>query len=164
MHYFIDGYNFLFKLSHNWHFDLRSQRDALIQAFNERIEELKLSLTIVFDGAEMPRGDYTRSHWKSVEVVYTHEALSADEYILHRLEEAKHGRLYTVVTSDRELINRAKLLGAYAMNNQTFLELLQQRTLKRKRRKGSNTVRETKENIARLEKIFRERLEKGESD
>jgi uncharacterized protein len=164
MHYFIDGYNFLFKLSHNWHFDLRSQRDALIQAFNERIEELKLSLTIVFDGAEMPRGDYTRSHWKSVEVVYTHEGLSADEYILHRLEEAKHGRLYTVVTSDRELMNRAKLLGAYAMNNQTFLELLQQRTLKRKRRKGSNTARETKENIARLEKIFRERLEKGESE
>ena len=164
MHYFVDGYNFLFKLSHNWHFDLRSQREALIQAFNERIEELNLSLTIVFDGAEMPRGDYTRGHWKSVEVVYTHEGLSADEYILRRLEEAKHGKLYTVVSSDRELMNKAKLYGASIMDNQTFLKLIEQRRLRRRKRKGSTNICDTKENIARLEKIFRERLEKGENE
>ncbi len=159
MHFFIDGYNFLFKLSHNWHFDLRTQREALIKAFNEKIEELKLSLTIVFDGAEMPRGDYTRGHWKNVEVVYTHEGLTADAYIIRQLEEVKHGKLYTVVTADRELMNRAKMLGAHVMDNQAFLQLLQKRKQKQVRRKGQERVlMETKDNIARLERIFQERL------
>jgi predicted RNA-binding protein with PIN domain len=164
VHFFVDGYNFLFKLSHDWHFDLRTQREALIRAFNEKIEELKLSLTIVFDGAEMPKGDYTRGHWRSVEVVYTHEGLSADEYILRQLEEVKHGKLYTVVTADRELMNRAKMLGAHAMDNKTFLQLLEKRKQKRRRRGPQRSVMETKENIARLEKIFQERLRKPEDE
>lgn len=165
MHFFIDGYNFLFQLSHDWHFDLRTQREAIIQAFSEKIEELKLSLTIVFDGAEMPRGDYTRGHWKNVEVVYTHEGLTADDYIIHQLEQVKHGKLYTVVTADRELMNKAKMLGAYAMDNKEFFQLLEHRKKKQIRRKSvDRPVMETKDNIARLEKIFQERLRKPEEE
>lgn len=164
MHYYIDGYNFLFRLSHDWHFDLRTQREALIQAFNEKIEELKLSLTIVFDGAEMPRGDYTRGHWKNVEVVYTHEGLSADDYILHQLENERHPKLWTVVTADRELMGRAKLLGAGAMDIVMFLQLLEKRKRKKiGRRRAERSPMDSRDNITRLEKIFEERLKgKGE--
>lgn len=159
MYYFIDGYNFLFRLSRDWRIDLRTQRQALIQAFNEKIEDLKLSITLVFDGAEMPRGDYTRGHWKNVEVVYTHEGLSADEYILHRLEEIKRLKTITVVTDDRELKDKAKALGASAIDNGDFVVLLEKRRTKRQKRTGlTRPITDSKQQIARLQKIFEERL------
>ncbi len=163
MHYYIDGYNLLFKLSHNWKLDLRTQRETLINAFNETIEELKLSLTIVFDGADAPRGDYTRGHWKNVEVVYTHEGLSADDYILHRLDEHQHRERYTVVSADRELMNKAKLRGACTIDIGQFLQLLERRTKKRSARKHiSRPAADTRDNISRLQKIFEERLKREE--
>ncbi|MBS3905171.1 MAG: NYN domain-containing protein [Simkania sp.] len=163
MHYYIDGYNLLFKLSHNWRLDLRTQRQALIQAFNETIEELNLSLTVVFDGAEMPKGDYTRGHWKHVEVVYTHEGLSADEYIIHQLEQQQHSERYTVVTADRELLNKAKVCGACVMEIGQFIQLLVTRKQKKKQRtRVPRPAVDTKDHIQRLQKIFEERLQQGE--
>jgi len=161
MRYLVDAYNFLFRLSTDWHFDLRRQRETLIRAFNEKVEELKLDITLVFDGADMPRGDYTRGHWKNVEVVYTHEGLSADDYILHRLDEARKPKLYTVVSSDNVLNRMAKQRGASTMGVKDFLVLLKKK--KRSHLRTNRSVSDTKVNIERLLKIFEKKL-KDEED
>jgi predicted RNA-binding protein with PIN domain len=158
--YLVDGYNFLFRLSADWRFDLRRQREVLIRAFNEKIEEANLDLTLVFDGADMPRGEFTRGHWKSVEVVYTHEDLSADDYILHRLDEAKHPKLYTVVTSDRSLKLGAKNRGASVISVKDFLTFLKKK--KRRRLRTKRAVSDTRGQIDRLRKIFEKKLQDEE--
>ena len=50
MHYFIDGYNLLFRLLHGSE-DLQSEREAIIYELNKKISLIKLDVAIVFDAA-----------------------------------------------------------------------------------------------------------------
>ena len=80
MHYFLDGYNLLFRLLHNGE-DLQSQRDSIIFDLNKKFSLLKLNASIVFDSA-FQIGGRTRSHYDALEILYTAKRETADEYIL----------------------------------------------------------------------------------
>lgn len=165
MHYYIDGYNLLFYLSSALKCDLRKKRSALIAAFNEKIAHFSEEITLVFDGADLPYKDYVRGHVHLIEVVYTHEGLSADQYIVDRAYEESGKKQITVVSRDRELIRLAKGAGAHTMSLREFMALLEKKEKKQLRKKTTcKDIQDTTQNIARLEKIFTERLLQSEND
>lgn len=71
MHYFIDGYNLLFRLQHTDE-DLQKQREAIIHDLNKKISLIKIDVSIVFDSA-FQIGERTRSHYHEIEILFTAE-------------------------------------------------------------------------------------------
>lgn len=101
MHYFIDGYNLVFRLlSHQE--NLQSIRESIIQDLNKKAALLKLNFTIVFD-ATSQIGERTRSHYNHLEIIYTAEGETADDYILEEIKNSRTPEQETVVTSDKKL-------------------------------------------------------------
>jgi len=110
MHYFIDGYNLLFRLKIDAK-DLQTQRQALIYDLNQKISPTKLEVSIVFD-ATFQKGDRSRSHFNHLEILFTASGETADEYILDMLSHLNNPQQKTIVTSDRGLARQARDLGA----------------------------------------------------
>jgi hypothetical protein len=101
MHYFIDGYNMLFRLLHGSE-DLQSQRESFIYDLNKKISVVKLDVSIVFDST-FQIGGRSRSHYDALEILYSAEGETADEYILDEIKNTLHPQQETVVTSDKKL-------------------------------------------------------------
>lgn len=101
MHYFIDGYNMLFRILHAGD-DLRTQRESLVQDLQCKIHLLKIQATLVFDSHYQPHQG-SCSVVDTLEIVFTPEGQTADEYILQQLKELESTAAYTVVTSDKKL-------------------------------------------------------------
>lgn len=110
MHYYIDGYNLLFRLRKKGE-SFQKIRESIIQDIAQKVSMLSLDATIVFD-AQYQEGEQSRSHVADLEVVYTSEGETADEYIFNALKDSVNIRQETVVTSDRPLaISVKRLLG-----------------------------------------------------
>ncbi len=125
MHYFVDGYNLLFR-SMEADDELQKQRERLIQELTRRFETLHLDVTLVFDAA------YTPSHTKRtrtpfVEIVYTAAGESADHYIIQELQAMPKVKQETVVTNDKRLAWQARRLDATTLSVTTFLAWLESR-------------------------------------
>lgn len=101
MHYFIDGYNLLFRFIHAGE-DLKTQREQLIKELQLKVNLLKLDATLVFDSHFHPEKG-SRTHLGSLGLVYTDLGETADEFILQELKECPNPALHTVVTSDKKL-------------------------------------------------------------
>lgn len=110
MHYFIDGYNLLFRLV-NQQGVLQKQREQLIADFGEKLQWVHLDMTIVFD-ATYHRGGMTRSHYRNLEIIYTSEGETADEFILSEIAQSPNPKNETVITSDKKLASQARMLQA----------------------------------------------------
>lgn len=125
MHYYIDGYNVLFRFS-KYGDRLALLRVKLIQDLGVKSELLKLDITLVFDSS-FPEGDTTHSHFRNMKVVYTAQGETADEYILGELRSSPNARLETVVTSDKKLAWEVKNLRAKSEDVADFFALLNRR-------------------------------------
>lgn len=158
MHYFIDGYNLIFRLPFK-KIPLQKKRDEVLSALNELIEDQGLDVCIVFDSAQRREGSI-RGHFASLEVVYTDESQSADDYIYEALTFCRGNLIHeTVVTSDRELAVRCKVLGARTQTIEGFLAALFKK--KKKKKKSAQTqkvIADSSMNIERLLAIFEKRL------
>lgn len=102
MHYFIDGYNLLFRVLHGGGSDLQSQREAIIHDLNKKIVLVKIDVSIVFD-ATSQMGEGRRAHYDQLEILYTAEGETADEYIIEEIKNHPQPQQETVVTSDKKL-------------------------------------------------------------
>ena len=69
MHYFIDGYNLLFRTTYASE-DLAFQRQQIILDLNKKIQVLNLDVTIVFDSQYHP-GESERFHYNQLEIEFT---------------------------------------------------------------------------------------------
>ena len=125
MHYYIDGYNLLFRQLYSAK-TLQEQRNALIQDLVTKISLLELNATLVFDSSYQS-GDSTRSHKQLLEIIYTAEKESADDYILNCLKAKSDRRQETVITSDQRLAWRARRLNAKTEPIEEFIGWLNQR-------------------------------------
>ncbi len=106
MHYYVDGYNLLFKeIRVSDSFSLQNARARLIHELDTLAEKLRLSLTIVFD-APFQTDDLKRSHFRSLEIIFTAKGQTADDF-LEQVAEAK-GKRVVIVTSDRTLSRKVK--------------------------------------------------------
>ena len=101
MHYFIDGYNLLFRIVHAGE-NLKTQRDQLIQDLVCKVNLLQLDVTLVFD-SQYQNDEGSRSHNQHLEIIYTAVNETADDFILQELKEASKPSQHTVVTSDKKL-------------------------------------------------------------
>ena len=119
MHYFIDGYNLLFRLLHRDE-NLQSQRSTLVQDLNEKISLLKIDASIVFDGT-FQVGESSRSHYHQLEILYTAEGETADDYIMDEIRRHPHPEQETVVTSDKKLAWRVRTRLAHVESVEEFM-------------------------------------------
>ncbi|MCX6995146.1 MAG: NYN domain-containing protein [Chlamydiae bacterium] len=144
MHYFIDGYNLLFRLSQEKMSFERSRQEVIASLLG-----VKLSLTVVFDGGG---GDGAqRTHKGPLEIIYTAKGQSADSYILDELAWIKKPGAYTVVTSDKPLGANCRQLGASVKSISDFLEALYK---KQAIKRVEKPIKDNEKELSRLLKIF----------
>src|SRR5712675_54567 len=131
MHYLVDAYNLLFRTLKK-RGSLEKIRQTLIEELNEVISELKLHVSLIFDGAEEHLPLPTRGHYDAIEIVYTSKNQTADEYIYDEVSLSRSPAKLTVVTNDRELSSRCHQHRAKTMATDEFLHLLSKKKLKKK--------------------------------
>lgn len=119
MHYFIDGYNLLFRLLHG-NENLQSQREAIIFDLNQKFSLVKIDVSIVFDSA-FQMGGRTRTHYDQLEILFTAEGETADEYIIDEIKNHNHPQQETVVTSDKKLAWRIRNRSAHTETVEEFM-------------------------------------------
>jgi len=157
MHYFIDGYNFLFHFYEDVD-PLERTRKDLLEYLQEHLFASNLNLTIVFDSHHVKHKDIpTRFDVEKLEVIYTPSHQTADNYILEALASNRHNSKETVITSDKGLMLHAKNLGAKVLSVEVFLDKLLSHKLKKHYRE-SKQQEESYEDFHRLLKIFEQRL------
>src|SRR5262245_23155228 len=125
MHYYIDGYNLMYRMMRAGD-DLKRQRESIISPLNKKFQVLNINASIVFD-AQFHFGEGTRSHLLALEICFTDEGETADDYILDKLKASPNPRQETVITSDKRLSWRARRLLAHTQSVEEFLNALEKR-------------------------------------
>lgn len=137
---------------------LQQKREILLST----LSAFSLNMTVVFDNTRADLGS-GRGHFRDLEIIYTEEGQTADQYILDEISHAFTPKQETVVTSDRELAERCKLLGAKVKSIPAFLDQLakkkKKKKIREKERKDSD-LRDSDQEIERLLKIFEERAQR----
>lgn len=140
MHYYIDGYNMIFRLMHAGD-RLQTLREEMIYDLNKKVELIKIDVSIVFDAA-FQEGLGSRSHFNRLEVLYTDEGESADDFIINELKRAPNPRQETIVTSDKKLAWRARRRLAHTEGVEEFMEWMN--------RAYKNKLRQLKQGTAKV--------------
>lgn len=127
-HYYIDAYNILFRYSDPSE-NLKTSRENLIDEINSKLELVPLNISLVFD-SYFAIGDSSRSHMPHLEILFTSQGETADQFIIEAL---KSGSLVqeVVVTSDKELASLARAEGAKTQSVDGFLSWLNRRYKKK---------------------------------
>ena len=119
MHYFIDGYNLLFRQNQEWR-NLQKQRESVIYELDTKVSILNLDVSIVFDAIHQP-GNGSRSHYNSIEILFSAQGETADEFILNRLKNLYSPKSETIVTSDKGLARLSRHYQSKTMSIDEFL-------------------------------------------
>lgn len=157
MHYYVDGYNFLFRIFEKID-PLEKKRDQLIEILNEELKFLKGRCSLVFDSSQQIRDCPQCAFLENLEVIYTPRGLTADNYIIELVEHSRNPKAITVVTSDGGLGRQCSHLGSLVMTIEAFITFILKKTKKSEATKPSQTSSDAE--IERLRKIFENRLDK----
>lgn len=122
MHYYIDGYNMLFRNTQSPQ-DLQAERELLLEDLNKKVTLLNLNVSIVFD-ATFQSGGRSRSHLDVLEILYTGEGETADEFILDMLSHTSTPHRKVIVTSDKILASHARHFSAKVESIEYFVQWL----------------------------------------
>ena len=160
--YLIDAYNLLFRLAKS-RAALKTQRHEFIERLNEFIASLGLNVTLIFDGADPFSKHHAREHFDALEIIYTPKGLSADTFILEKLDASRRPENYVVVTNDRDLATSCKVRKAKHLTIEQFISLLQKKKKKPKTTSPPNTLKDSDRKISRLLQIFEKRLNEDTS-
>lgn len=125
MLYYVDGYNLIFRTLSAGE-SLRHRRETLIADIHPKIELLKLETVLVFD-SQYQNSEATRHHFKDLEIYYTDEGETADDYIVKAVKRHPNRKEVTVVTSDLRLAWRVRREHALTMSAEDYLQWLQRR-------------------------------------
>lgn len=128
--YVIDGYNVIFaweQLAALAKVNMDSAREALIDTLGNYMGYRNIDIVLVFDGYKLPGNPGTKTSYRKInedsgelQVVYTHEAQTADRFIEKTVYEFGRKRRITVVTSDRPVQMAALGDGAARMSAREF--------------------------------------------
>ncbi len=161
MHYYIDGYNLMFRMSITKD-SLQEEREKFIADLYEKIRVVGLDVTIVFD-AQYHEGLGSRTHLDFLEICFTDEGETADDYIINELGSTPNPREEIVVTSDNNLAWRARRTHAKSEKVEDFMRWLDHRFRKKKKELPKDYVPEEPPKISLPDEVF-ETFEKGEVD
>lgn len=122
MQYIVDGYNYLFALNGDIG-NFEQARKKLLKTLSRFAKDFSLSFIVVFDAHKQPE-KLSVIELDSLEVVYTDEGQTADEYILELLEYSSRPSQITLVSDDVYLCRQAKTFGAKTIKPKDFYILL----------------------------------------
>jgi predicted RNA-binding protein with PIN domain len=124
-HFIVDGYNVIHAiptlkklLSH----DADSAREQLIHLISKLTIKRKFRCTVVFDG-DQPKSKIKQSSHAPIHVVYS-SPQSADAKIKNTIEHSKNRSLLVIISSDREILNFAKVCACETHTSKHFANLL----------------------------------------
>lgn len=164
MKYVIDGYNLFFHIEDEAN-PLEKKRELFISALNNALSELHLHAILIFDSHQTHAAVFpTKKDLSALEIIFSPEGISADEYILERLRAEKKPQLQVIVTSDRELIRHAKHLGAKTKTIESFFEMLSRRSAKKNSQEEKKMHKESSHHFDRLLDAFEKKLRDESSD
>jgi predicted RNA-binding protein with PIN domain len=126
MHYWIDGYNFFFRISKNYA-AMRKQEKILLQKLYQSMTLLKSPMTIVFDGKIKDPPEAIKENLLEMNLIYTPAGQTADQYILKMLDDCFKPSEQIIVSSDSELLYCCKQKGAKVQTVESFIEKLRHR-------------------------------------
>lgn len=140
MHYYLDGYNLMFRLLRAGG-DLKAKRSQIIKDIYQKSTLLDLKVTLVFDAQYQPE-EFSKGNFHQLEILYSNYGQTADECILSELKHVKTPHLYTVVTSDKKLAWLARLRHLKTETVEEFVCWLNQRVKNKLReiKKGPQPV------------------------
>lgn len=156
MYYIIDGYNLFFQLSEKN--PSIENRQNFVRLISMLMKKANLEGEMIFDMPIHHETTYAHSNQAPpLTIVYAPTALEADDLIIEKLYAIKYPKKYTIVTSDRALIQKVKEQEANVLGTSAFFSLLQ-----RKNKVCSKNTKPLKESISqidRLEAIFLQKLQ-----
>lgn len=133
MHYYIDGYNLLFSISSSTD-SLQEQRERIVSELDILAETLNLRVTLVFDSKSREEGAFRR-FFNNIEIFFTNQNESADEFIIEFVKYHKNPKRIIVVTSDRELAQHVKFHKGQTQDIRYFTSMMRGRYHNRVRKK-----------------------------
>lgn len=174
IHYFIDGYNLLFRLDHSSE-DFTKSRTKLIENLNSQVELLRLNVTVIFD-AHSRIDEESKTRYKHLNLIFTAQNETADDFILRTLDSSSE--IIKVVSSDKRLTRQAKERGAQVETVEEFLAFTKKSLQKKiKPKKITSTPKQVQELPVKTSKtpirvnyesdfeyylrVFEERVRKG---
>lgn len=121
MPYLIDGHNLIGQLPD---IDLDDPNDEalLVQKLAGFVARTRQKCVVVFDHG-IPGGK-SRMSTKGVEVLFASHPGDADQMIIKRIEKLKNPKAWTVVSSDHQVQNKAKLRNVGVIKSNEFAKRL----------------------------------------
>ena len=111
-----------------------SNDEQITLDLEKKINLLELDVTLVFD-SHYQKDDHTRSHFNSLEIIFTASGETADEFILQELKESKTPSQHIVITSDKKLARLCQLRLSKTESVEEFLAWLGKRYKNKLRQK-----------------------------
>jgi len=150
--YLVDGYNLLFFLSYDSP-SLERGREKTISLLIQANQVFKGEICLIFDSnfAEKKNQYFLSSQ---IKVEFAPNNLSADEYIIEKLQGANKTSNFKVVSSDKSLTMQVKELGVKTISVYSFLQKLR-KSSEKNREEDSKPTKESSKELSRLAKIFK---------
>lgn len=130
----VDGYNVLKSSGDTAPLrgdNLRVEREKFIERLVRYQGQRKNKVTVVFDGFRAGMDFPTLKKQGGVEIIYSPRGQTADEVIMQMVEKAPDSRNIMVVSSDREISDFVKSLGASAKDARSLANRLEPQREKR---------------------------------
>ncbi len=115
----IDGYNFIGR-SRKLRIEDPHCREKLFRKLTDYCRLRKKEVIVVFDGAYLGPGVDKKRTYGRITILYSSGGLSADEEIAKLIRADKQKKQLLVVTSDYEVQNYAKSMGAQVTRSEEF--------------------------------------------
>jgi predicted RNA-binding protein with PIN domain len=124
MHYLIDGHNLISQLSDISLDDPDDEAKLVLLLRSWIAGGRKRTVTVVFDGG-LPGGTWRYMSRGKLKALFATESQSADAILINRVQQVKNPLAYTLVTSDREILDVAKKRRMPYMTARAFAQQLQ---------------------------------------
>jgi predicted RNA-binding protein with PIN domain len=131
--YIIDGFNLGFKIPSIAEWITKGETDKAIRLILNFIHTRLFSkgnqVIVVFDGKHGGHG-HIQSH-QGIQIKFSKKPETADDIIRNFIRNASDTRLWTVVSSDSEIIYTAQDQGAQAVKSEIFINQLKSPSVKK---------------------------------
>lgn len=123
MHYLIDGHNLIGKLPDIKLSDSDDEICLILRLKGWVSGHKQRQVTVVFDGG-VTGGISHRLSTKAITVVFAPPGKTADDLLIQRLKRLRNPRNYTLVSSDRRILDAAKIARIKHLKSEEFITQL----------------------------------------
>jgi uncharacterized protein len=152
MSYLIDGHNLIPKIPG---LNLRqiNDEDALIEKLQAFCRAQQKNVVVYFDGA--PAGFQGKQNYGRLTAVFVRQGRTADDAIKSRLRQlGKAAKNWQVVTSDRQIIAEARMVGAKVISSSDFARDLANKSQISAKNNGNDDIKLSSDEIDEWMDLF----------